>query len=945
MRISRRLIAVCIGFATIASVGHATLLLASQQPAPVVDERSAVDELLKSANALLKQQQGNRALPSFERALEQARRLGLEAQQADALCGIGEIQYYSTQYTASRERGLEALAIYERLSSQEGIGRASHLLSLVEQLTGNIAAARTYSTRAVAAWDAAGHREGRAIATLQLLKVSRLPIDEERPLYSRAIDDARAVGLRAIEGEALHSLGDHLFVAARYEEALDRLNESATVLEQTGDLVSLGTVFNSIGRLYRAHGRIDEALRFQLKALELHQKAGVPFELLQSLNAVAVVYHRLGDLASARTYYERALVLAEKSSSQRVQDFVRGNFASLLLDRGEFARGAEILERVIENGLDIYASRRYGELSFAYMKMGRPRDALTAAGKAFDACAPDDAYCIDALGRRAVAQTALGNTDAALSDVNAALANVEALRAKLVPLDFFKQDFHRSQEDIYSLAIGLQVREKQDRLALETAELARSRAFLDLLASQDVSFKEKDRVELAALREGGSQPSQSIALAAPDRSTQTLALTLRGGEAATTIPRAAESPRSSLELRSFVAAQPSASADLITIASRLKSTLLFYWVATDETFIWVVTPGGEIHARRVAVLRSKLVELIRATEPFGNTNTASSPSKSLIATRGASTIAVQGSQSNAWRELYTLLIDPVRSLLPRTAGSLLTIVPQGPLLGVSFAALQNAQGRYLLEDYTLHYAPAGAVLQFTEPKRRANARSGSMLLVADPVPPRLPNLDRPLVRLPGARSEARAISRLVPTDRLTVLQDAKATEGLTREAVADKAVLHFATHAIVSDDDPFSSFLALGPSSTAPGDGLLTAGEVYGLDLKADLVVLSACRSAGGRINGDGISSFARAFIYAGTASIVASLWDVADEPTSRLLPDFYRSWFAGASKSSALRSAQLALLRDLRAGRVRVETAAGPVSIPEHPVFWASFVLFGEPD
>ena len=206
-----------------------TSLRASQQPAPVVDEGSAVDELLKSANALLKQRQGDRALPSFERALEQARRLGLEAQQADALCGIGEIQYFSTQYTASRERGLEALSIYERLSSQEGIGRASHLLSLVEQLTGNTAAARTYSMRAVAAWDAAGHREGRAIATLQLLKVSRLPIDEERPLYSRAIDDARAVGLRTIEGEALHSLGDHLFVAARYEEALDRLNESAAI--------------------------------------------------------------------------------------------------------------------------------------------------------------------------------------------------------------------------------------------------------------------------------------------------------------------------------------------------------------------------------------------------------------------------------------------------------------------------------------------------------------------------------------------------------------------------------------------------------------------------------------------------------------------------------------------------------------------------------------------
>ena len=107
-------------------------------------------------------------------------------------------------------------------------------------------------------------------------------------------------------------------------------------------------------------------------------------------------------------------------------------------------------------------------------------------------------------------------------------------------------------------------------------------------------------------------------------------------------------------------------------------------------------------------------------------------------------------------------------------------------------------------------------------------------------------------------------------------------------------MLHFATHAIVSDDEPFGSYLALGASAAdTPANGLLTSQEVYGLDLNADLVVLSACRSAGGRVTGDGISAFARAFIYAGTASLVASLWDVADEPTNRLLPDFYRTWLA----------------------------------------------------
>ena len=96
---------------------------------------------------------------------------------------------------------------------------------------------------------------------------------------------------------------------------------------------------------------------------------------------------------------------------------------------------------------------------------------------------------------------------------------------------------------------------------------------------------------------------------------------------------------------------------------------------------------------------------------------------------------------------------------------------------------------------------------------------------------------------------------------------------------------------------------------------------------------------------GDGIATFARAFIYAGAPSIVASLWDVADEPTNRLLPQFYRAWLGGASKARALRAAQLRLLSELRAGKVRIETPAGLVSLPEHPVFWAGFALIGEPE
>ena len=115
-----------------------------------------------------------------------------------------------------------------------------------------------------------------------------------------------------------------------------------------------------------------------------------------------------------------------------------------------------------------------------------------------------------------------------------------------------------------------------------------------------------------------------------------------------------------------------------------------------------------------------------------------------------------------------------------------------------------------------------------------------------------------------------------------------------------------------------------------------------------DLIVLSACNTAGPSAKtGESLSGLARAFFYAGASSVVSTLWDVADEPASQLVADFYRS-FANRtdtwSKAEALRAAELHLLRSLRNGEVRVDTPFGKVALPEDPILWAGFIVLGEP-
>lgn len=793
----------------------------------------------------------------FERARDAAAVLKAEVLETQAQCALGDAQMQLTKYAEAQATLERCLQNAERLNLTRAVARGSFLLSVTLGFMGQPAEGLPYAKRALAAFEQLGDRPGRATATLQVARLDPTSGLDRNQLYARAIEDARAAGDLIVEGSALHSWGDTLFGSGHYEDAFARLQDAARAYETIGATVALGTVHNSLGRLYRVHGRFDEAIKSQLKALELHQSTNAPFELIQSLNAVGAVYGYMDD-PRALEYQEKALALAERTSSPRIQDFVRGNVAGLLMQKGEYARAASMLEAVIARGLDIYPSVRYSRLAQARLGMGQADGALDAAEKAIATCRPGTNECVGARQIRAAALIALGRDPEALQDLRAALATIEEIRTKLVPADFLRQNFHSAQEETYSRTIALQVRHEQGREALETAEQARGRAFLDLLASRDVRLP----------------PT------------------------------------------------PAGASDVVSSARRLNSTFLMYWVGEDALFAWVVTPDGRTIVQRTPVRRSRLAELVRATSGEQRWKSDIAP----------------------WLQLYELLIAPIRPALPAGGGALVTVVPHGPLLNLSFAALKDRRGRYLLEDYTLHYVPAAAVLGFTGGRAQPAARSGPALIVADPQLPSRSALHAPLQRLPGARDEGRTIAGMLPPARRTMLQDSAATESGVRLAVAHKPILHFATHAVLRDDDAFASFLALAAPKGDTDDGRLTAAEIYRLELNADLVVLSACKSGNGMVTGDGIATFARAFIYAGTPSLVVSLWDVADEPSNRLVPAFYRSWLNGATKASALRSAQLRLLRDLRAKAVEVRTPAGPVLVPEHPVFWAGFALIGEP-
>lgn len=877
---------------------------AAQNPAPASQDPTTArfQSLLSTAQKAFVQAKWEDATLAFQALVDFAREQHDELWEARGTLGLGRIAARKSQYAASKTALLQALPVFERRSAWFETGMVEETLGGLAEVTGEgKPTVVEHYRRASDAYDKAGDRHGKVNSQFNLLRVEDRADASYFPRLDAARKEAAATGDHVLEGAILHLWGDVLFGVGDYDSATSKLEEAVAVMSGGPPSSELGTTYTSLGRMYRLHGQMSVALQYQLKALAIHEKLGLSVSLVQSLNAVAVTYASLGDAKPAKIYYERAIAMADTIAPPMTRSFLRANYGSFLGRNGELARGRDMLAEAIPTDSPVQRTLRYSELAVLDSRLNRLDDALADAEQAVAACgfALTRFDCIRAKQTRAQVQLALGNEAAAIADHDASLQELEQTHSSLAAVDFLKQGFEDLWAPSYSLGIELHFRRGEIREALETAERARSRALLDLLASRQLA-------------------------AAPRPATASL--TLRGA------------PGKSI--RSDAVAGSATTAELTAIATRLHSTLLLYWVADDKIYEWVLTPNGTLTSASVTVPRSKLTALIRATSSFADDAASRGPT---ARTRGDQTIPLVMKPQAAWRDLYDLLILPVAGRLPSATGSRLTIVPHGPLIDVPFAALKDAQGHYLLERYAVHSLTAGAMLEYTKTRSDANPRAGSMLLVADPAQPPTIAGEPPLPRLPGANTEVREIAKLLPAARTMVLADAAATEPKVLAATANRSVLHFATHAIVRDADPLSSFLALGRDGAASGQ--LTAQKIYDLRLDANLVVLSACRSGEGVPNGDGIAALARAFFYAGTSSLIVSLWDIADEPSNRLLPAFYREWLKGTDKARALRAAQLQLIADLRAGRVKVATPAGDLVVPEDPAFWAGFVLLGEPD
>jgi CHAT domain-containing protein len=847
------------------------------------------------------------ALKSAHAQLTQTLTLSTSTQNR---CGEA-LASYALGDIAERNDFSEAASWFERAvtaftaaSSSLGIAKSHFRLADVHSIQGHEAQSRQEYAAAAQELEQANDPQDAIRAWLSA------PDESTGHGYASLLARAQTLNDPCLQATVLRIWGDRNHHDAKYQTAMEHYQAADRLYQQCpSGFSNRAALQTSMGRLERQQGRPAAALPHYRLALKLQGQSGDPSYIPQTYNAMAVAYEAMNDLPHAIALYKLGLYEARRLHSQPFIDFLSANLGSTYARSGHAALGVPLLEAVTQHlSSDLLTCIRFDQLGNAYRLVKRYKDAAASLNTALPACQREMSKdnLTEALDDRALIEIETGQLDAAWTDASRALSIVEEFRAHLVQTDAYKRGYITAAQthSTYDLAITVLMHMKRYQQALEVAEQGRARALLDLLAS-----------EQSGAPHASSTSAFTGAIASPEHT------------GALTVP------------------------EMLGEASRLHTTLIAYWLTDSELFTWVARPGEPVLGFAQAVKPHTIERLIRATLPAAQLNLVpASPSTpeneapahlEAIAARGSGA-DIAAPFSAAWRRLYTLLLAPIASQLPTGNGALLTIVPSGPLFRVSFAALIDPHGHYLVERFRTNTIPMVGLLRYTEHNATvADSLAPHYLFIAAPNHPPTGPDGLPLPALPGTAAEVRAVAALLPPPQVTVLSGDEAVPLRVERDAPNATILHFATHAIVDNDHPEKTFLAL---DDAHGTGRLTLDDVYALHLHARLVVLSACRTGLGKITGDGVAGLSRAFFYAGSASVLTTLWDVADKPTAIMLPRFYSALQRGQSPSEALRSAQLSMLNDLRRGRIRVETLRGSAPLAPSPAYWAAFTLSGEP-
>lgn len=919
---------------------------------------------------------------------------GERAREADALWRRGMAERRDGRAAEAVATYGAALAPCAASGDRACAADLENSLGLAQRNLGDMAAAQRHLGEALALFAALGDRRNEAAALSNLALVHQATGDRQtaRKLLLRSVELARAAGERRTEAKSLINLGlvyDHLGEA---QDSLRCYRQALGLARELGDRSGEAAALHNIAAAYEELGHWEEALPRSREALALVRAAGDRRGEAAALNNLGLLHWRLGEPAEAERQFAAARALAAELGDRRTESTALSNLALLRRERGDLTGAAAALERALALAREVgdresearaevvsgSVALERGEPEMARRSLARARELAQGVGaRGLEA---------DALLLTAKLETRSGAPRAALPAIEAAVALVEGLRAE-VGSAVLRSSFRASRAPVYETWIEVlmdlhraEPAGGHDAAALGAAERAKARSLLETLGEARAELRQGADPELLAAERRARQEVNARELDRVASLGAGAPVERREAAAAALTAALAELRRVEDELRvtspRYAALTQPRPLDLAAIRREVldgDTALVEIALGEDRSFLWVVT--GEALASAELPARATLEEMARAA--YGHLTARNrAPAGETVAARRERVEAADAAWDGAARALAGHLLTPARALLGERR---LVVVADGALQYLPFAALPDpVSGEPLVarrEVVTLPSASVLAVLRHELAGRAPAART--LAVVADPVfsaddgrvaraaapgdvlpaaapagpLPETPGVAGParrgdpsealggdvppdrLPRLHFSRREAEAIAAFVPpAERLLALDFAAARPLVDEGRLAGYRLLHFATHGLLDSRHPELSSLVLSlvDETGAPRDGYLRLHAIYNLRLDADLVVLSACRTALGReVRGEGLVGLTRGFMYAGAPRVVASLWSVEDRATAELMKRFYRGMLEeGLRPAAALRAAQRALAAEPRW---------------RSPYHWSAFTLQGE--
>ena len=695
-------------------------------------------------------------------------------------------------------------------------------------------------------------------------------------------------------------------------------------------------------------GRNLKAKEYAEEALKGAKRFGNQHAESNRLRQLAQIASNLKRYEEANLLLEESLTIAKRLKNPFVVGLCFRTMGTNLLNMNKPAEAVKPLENALEyfdrDRGDINLAKRWDYLFLgrAYMRINKDFDAkkcfesaIQIAAKASD---PEPQWRAHSwLGRIAEKE---GQNQKAFEQYAEAIKIIESQRTKLTDPGL-KALFMKDKLGIYESIIRLLYKMRQPPEALHYLERARARVMLDMLSEKNFSSQKKEENKLLIeertvrkLIEEISGETEKVSLEGSQESEEEATEARGPGVQISELKRLQSQHRAILErieklnaeLASLISINPLKASEVQALLDP-DTALLEYFVGSEDRFVFVVTKEKIVAAR----LKMGSDWLFQTIKDFR-------------------AIAVEGITLNRMltktyeqplSELYEILIQPIEGEM--SGKKHLVIVPHGMLHYLPFQALLSKRGKYLIESFTISYLPSASVLKYARVKNKGNRTE---LFAAG-------NPTTGLAPLPAAEEEVRELSTLFK--KRLVLTGKDATKTSVKGESPKYDLLHFSTHGEMIESDPLRSNLRFARS--ADDDGKLTVNEIFDMEVRANLVTLSACETAlvkgeeGDFPRGDDLVGLSRAFIHAGAPSVVASLWKVSDDSTVALMRAFYRN-LGNMTKAEALQKAQIDLMKS--SIRFHVERGSGGITRSadyqpdmaidcSHPFFWAPFILVGD--